>query len=153
MKSLVEREATLLVAIDRAEKGKYDFKNCATRKGKVCIEDVAAALFVCKGLITDAAALLGVNRSRISRAVTESVELLDILKEQREIVVDLAEKRLFEAVDDGEAWAVKEVLKSLGANRGYGNKVEVTNVTLTANEILDNVDYSLDGVEVGLAVR
>ena len=78
-----------------------------------------------KGMVCLAAAKLGCdpdtihNRAKTSRAVAQS------LREERGRVVDLAELKLFKAIENGERWAVQLCLKTLGRDRGYVERQEV----------------------------
>jgi hypothetical protein len=63
-----------------------------------------------------------------------------VLKECRESLVDTAEKKLYEMVEDGDYKAVVYVLSTLGRDRGWGLPAgsvldQSTNNTLIVQEI------------------
>jgi hypothetical protein len=76
---------------------------------------------------------VGVRCRRLTRTVRpqgvkfkkRSPRVNATLQEERGKFLDLAEQRLFEAVDRGAPWAIALVLKTLGRGRGYGDAVDV----------------------------
>jgi hypothetical protein len=48
------------------------------------------------------------------------------LQDERERMIDTAESALYVALSKQEAWAVSLVLKTIGKNRGYVERHEVT---------------------------
>lgn len=48
------------------------------------------------------------------------------IKDEREALVDLGELALYKQVQNGEAWAVTLLLKTLGKDRGYVERSEHT---------------------------
>ena len=97
-----------------------------TTLNQIKLEDVKQTLIETRGLITMAAKRLGCSRSTIYNYLNEHEELRETLEEARQLQVDMAESKLFDAVDRGEPWAVNTVLKTLGRDRGYGERVEIT---------------------------
>ena len=97
-----------------------------TTLNQIKLEDVKQTLIETRGLITMAARRLGCSRSTIYNYLNEHEELRETLEEARQLQVDMAESKLFDAVDRGEPWAVNTVLKTLGRDRGYGERVEIT---------------------------
>lgn len=86
---------------------------------------------------------LGVGRSAISMFLKKNPEMGDFLNEEKEMIVDLAENQLLQALNRGEKWAVLRVLDTLGRKRGYSkdgpieeikdNKLEVKVVQVNIN--------------------
>jgi hypothetical protein len=89
-------------------------------------EAMIDALRQTNGLVSLAAKRMGCSASTIySRAhTTKSVQ--QAITDSREELVDIAELALRAAVTGKEAWAVALVLKTLGKNRGYVERQEVT---------------------------
>lgn len=84
-------------------------------------DEVIAALHANRGLIALAARDLGVSRQALYARVKRDPELLACIEHEREAIVDLAEQKLFEALDRGERWAIMAVLSRLGRHRGWGD--------------------------------
>ena len=93
---------------------------------KYTTEQIIDALRAKKGLIYLAAGLLGCAPSTIYRKADHVKAVEDAIKDARGILVDHAEEKLSAAVDAGEPWAVSMVLKTLGKDRGYTERQEVT---------------------------
>ena len=68
------------------------------------------------------ATMLQVSREAIRKRVQANDTLMEIAREEREGVVDVAESALQRAVLNGEAWAVQFTLRNLGRDRGYFEK-------------------------------
>lgn len=88
--------------------------------------DIIAALERTHGMIYLAAKELGCNPSTIYRRADKNKEIQSIIDSFRGQLVDKAELKLEQAVMNGEPWAVTLTLKSLGKNRGYVERQEVT---------------------------
>lgn len=84
-------------------------------------DEVIAALQANRGLIALAARDLGVSRQALYARIKRDQELLACIEHEREAIVDLAEQKLFEALDRGERWAVMTVLSRLGRYRGWSD--------------------------------
>lgn len=93
---------------------------------KVTIDEVKAALVRNRGLLNPTARDLRVSRAALVSRVSNHDELKVLLAECRESVVDDAENKLFQALDLGEKWAIMLILQSLGKERGYTNRTELT---------------------------
>jgi hypothetical protein len=68
------------------------------------------------------AKMLSCTREAIWKRVQKSERLQEIVRDEREGVVDVAEGALQRAVLNGEAWAVQFTLRNLGRDRGYFEK-------------------------------
>lgn len=95
-------------------------------KAKLSPEDVLLALRRTNGIQAAAAILLGVHRNTIANYIRAHPEVKEEYDSQRETFVDLAEQKLFEKVKDGDWNAIRFVLATLGKNRGYSERSEVT---------------------------
>lgn len=86
---------------------------------------VVEAIKVSRGMISTAAESLGCDRRTVERYADRYPAVRQAITEQREAVVDVAESRLFTAIDGSEPWAVSLCLRTIGRGRGYGDVVEV----------------------------
>jgi len=101
--------------------------------------DIIAALERTHGMIYLAAKELGCNPSTIYRRADKNKEIQSIIDSFRGQLVDKAELKLEQAVMNGEPWAVTLTLKSLGKNRGYVERQEITGADGSAQKI--EVEY------------
>lgn len=91
------------------------------------IEECRTALWANNGNISQAATMLKVTSLRLRRFIDQSPRLSAELQESRELLMDLAEQNVAEALQDKEDKVrvdnmSKFVLSNLGARRGYGPK-------------------------------
>lgn len=101
------------------------------RKGKAVAPratsaQVAAALDKSRGLVSVAARALGISRTTLYAYVEKDPALQAALSDARELTTDVAEAKLFQAVEKGEAWAICFYLKTQGKGRGYVERQEHT---------------------------
>ncbi len=96
---------------------------------------VAEALKKTSANMSLAAKSLGVARSSLYDFVNKHPDLKEIISDERESLVDIAESALKSAVVGKEAWAVCFTLKTLGKGRGYVERVEQTGANGGAIEI------------------
>ena len=89
-------------------------------------ETVVLALRQTNGVKAAAAMLLNVHRNTIENYLKRYPEIKAEYEAQRETLVDLAEQKLFQKVKDGDWNAIRFVLATLGKNRGYAERREVT---------------------------
>lgn len=71
------------------------------------------------GNLTAVARLLGVCREAVELYIKAHPELNAVLREAREVTIDLSEWQLRDAIFDREPWAIKLVLETIGKHRGY----------------------------------
>jgi len=89
-------------------------------------EQIIEALRATNGLVSLAARQLGCvpgtiyNRAKNTKSVQQAID------DCRDELIDHAELALRSAVLDKEPWAVGLVLKTLGKNRGYVERQEIT---------------------------
>src|SRR5262245_30739542 len=87
--------------------------------------EVAEALRANRGLVTLAARRLGCSRRTIANYVDRCPGVAEALTEAREAQLDVAEARLFQAIDEGELAAITFYLRTVGRHRGYSERHEV----------------------------
>jgi hypothetical protein len=88
-------------------------------------EQVAEALLRSKGLITVAARALDCDPATVRNYIKRYASVAKAKEESREGIKDLAEARLFQAIDKGEAWAIAMLLRTVGRDRGYVERSEI----------------------------
>jgi hypothetical protein len=87
-------------------------------------EVMADALMKSKGLISVAARHLECDVNTVRRYIKQYASVQKAKDEAREGIKDLAEARLFQAIDRGEPWAVGMLLRTVGKDRGYVERSE-----------------------------
>lgn len=87
--------------------------------------DVRAALVKNHGLVTHAATDLGCTRQAVYDAMRRWPDLEDDRRQARAGVIDMGEGALYRKAAAGEAWAVQFLLRTLGRERGYGDRLEL----------------------------
>jgi len=99
-------------------------------------QEIAFAIIDCGGYVSAIAKTLGCKIESIRNAINSNPELKELVYEQREELLDNAERGLVKAVNAGKLEAIKFVLSRLGRNRGYGQKLEVENTGETSSRIV-----------------
>ncbi len=74
-----------------------------------------------EGSLGRAAEALGIARDELMEIVVRTPDMLDFVRDVREQHADNSQAFLGESVEAGAPWAIKYALRTLGANRGYGN--------------------------------
>jgi hypothetical protein len=87
---------------------------------------VAEALHATRGLVYLAAQRLGCDPDTIMNYCKRYPTVEQAKHDARGALRDMAESRLWEAVDRSEAWAVAFCLKTIGRSRGYGERLDLT---------------------------
>jgi hypothetical protein len=90
-------------------------------------KQIASALKRARGMVYVAARHLKCSPNTIKARLETSEELREVREEARGLIVDTGELKLVDAVEAGEAWAVKYLLATQGKDRGYVEKQEVDN--------------------------
>lgn len=87
-------------------------------------DDIGHALRAANGLVSVAAKQLGMARQSLYERINREPELAAILKDARETVLDIAEGRLLQKVNQGDLGAICFLLKCQGKARGWIEKPE-----------------------------
>lgn len=116
--------------IDNGVEG-YNFPKCATAldpRGPYHKEDVIAAMIVAAGNYADMAKFLGRSRAAVKRYVESNDDVAEFYSNYREGMLDTVEANLFrEAMKPtGDLGVQKWLLSTVGKNRGYSSRSEVT---------------------------
>jgi transposase-like protein len=89
-------------------------------------EQIIKALKETNGMIYLAARRLGCTPQTIYNRANRTQVIKQAIEDSRGEIVDLAEQKLRLAILAGEPWAVALTLKTLGKQRGYVERQEVT---------------------------
>ena len=109
------------------------------RKREYTDEAMVKALTQTKGLVYLAADIVGCHYDTIYDRAKESEAVASAMRRARGKVVDVAESKLFEAVEAGNMKAVMFALRNLGKDRGYFEKTEVEQTSKTRLVIEEDV--------------
>ena len=97
-------------------------------KRRISNDEMIAAIQEAHGLVLVAAARLGCSTNTIYRRADQFASVRSALQSARDEIVDLAEAKLYQAVQAGEPWAIALVLRTLGRKRGYVERQEFAGV-------------------------
>ncbi len=89
-------------------------------------EQFIEALEKSMGIMSQAAKKIGVERTTPYRWMREDEEFKDRCDEVQNVVLDFAETKLFELVQEGHPSATIFLLKTRGKERGYVERQEIT---------------------------
>lgn len=107
------------------EKNGKSFKAVERRlaaKYRLTPEAVCEAITLERGLLQDVALRLGVSRSVLRTYIGERPTCSQALKEAREAMGDVAERKLFELIEAGDVRCIMYYLSTVHKARGYGVK-------------------------------
>jgi hypothetical protein len=104
--------------------------------GKLTKKRVEEAIRASHGVLTVAARALGVSRQGLYFAIQRH-GLESLLREVREEFLDEVESRLIQAALQGKPWAVMFVLKTVGKERGYTERVEQVSLEGVEFKVVD----------------
>ena len=96
------------------------------RPRKFTAAQVIEALHATKGTVCFAARLLGCDVDTIQNYCKRFPTVMAAKKEHQAELVDLAYLKLWDAVERGDMWAVLFTLRTLGKDRGFSERYEVT---------------------------
>ena len=99
-----------------------------TNKSERKVSDAAIASEIIEqcGNVSAIARELKMRRGAVQERINVSVDLTLVLGENRESVIDDSETNMFRAVKAGDLPASKFILSTIGKNRGYGTRTELT---------------------------
>jgi hypothetical protein len=96
------------------------------RKPRYTPHEVANALHETKGMQFVAAKRLGCSQDTIARYIERYALVRQAARYERGEMIDVAELKLWQAIQNGEPWAIKLCLMTLGKDRGYVERQEHT---------------------------
>lgn len=88
-------------------------------------QQIRDALREAKGFVSRAAEALGCSQQTIRNRLDKSEVVKAVVEEINESNLDRAETRLFDAIDNGEPWAIKFFLAYKGRSRGYQDSKKI----------------------------
>ena len=88
-------------------------------------EKIAEALEASCGIQTTAAKMIGLTQSGVSRRISTSPYLQQVIHEIREEILDICETELFKKIRSGNLTALIYYTKCFGKQRGYLEKAEL----------------------------
>jgi hypothetical protein len=80
------------------------------------------------GIVSQATKRVGIDRTTPYRWMKEDDDFKARVEEIQNVVLDFAESKLFNLVDEGQPAAVIFLLKTKGKNRGYVERQEISGV-------------------------
>src|ERR1043165_7762718 len=89
-------------------------------------KEVAQAIRQTKGMLYLAAKRLGCSYQTVLNYCDRYKLVEEVRQAQRGEMVDLAEIKLYQSIQKGEAWGIAFCLKTLGKDRGFVERQEVT---------------------------
>lgn len=89
-------------------------------------EAMIKAIEAANGMVYVAARKLGCAANTVYNYAKRYPKVQAAIDEQRGILLDTAELALLKAITNGEGWAVCFTLKTLGKQRGYVERQEIT---------------------------
>jgi len=91
---------------------------------KLSVEKITQGLEKAKGNVTVCANLLGCSRKQIYVWFEKHPELLEVRDEAENQILDLAESKLAQQINDSNMTAIIFLLKTKGRKRGYVERIE-----------------------------
>src|SRR5215831_11701700 len=88
-----------------------------------------------RGNMASCAREFGVTRQRIQQIVSADAELSAIVDEETETFIDVAESKLYEAIEAGNVVATIFFLKTRAKHRGYIERAELVPIQPTGIEV------------------
>jgi hypothetical protein len=89
-------------------------------------EDVSFELVRHKGKLTPTAKALGVCSSYVRQRIRENPSVMDAYLHARDEIVDSAEQVMMDKLKEGSERAAMYILSTLGKDRGYTERHEIT---------------------------
>lgn len=90
------------------------------------VEQVIESVHKCHGLLAAVARDLSISRQTAYRYTKNYPTVAAAVHDEREEMIDIAEKGLVQAVQRGNIVAIMFLLKTIGKERGYVDRQEVT---------------------------
>lgn len=107
---------------------------------KVSNEDLIKMYEKKGGNISATCIALGITRQTFFNYRNADKKLAQRLDDVSESLIDFAESKLVEQINDGNLTAIIFFLKTKGKNRGYVERVENENVTNPFEDLMKNLD-------------
>lgn len=121
------------------------------RPQKYTTKEIIDALKKTKGAIYLASELLGCHADTIYERAKKSPQVQKTIDSYRGKLLDVAELKLLQAVNNGESWAIAFCLKSIGRDRGYGDRIDLMMQLGLNTETLRTLKQHADSAGVPLS--
>jgi hypothetical protein len=108
---------------------------------------VIAALQACRGMVYLAARHLQCDPGTIMNYCKKYPAVEQAKHDSRGELLDLAEVKLWQAIQRDESWAIAFCLKTIGRSRGYGERLDL-NVSIQAAAAKVAAEFGLSVQEV-----
>jgi Bacterial regulatory protein, Fis family len=89
-------------------------------------DDAISAITATAGNLSEAAERLGVCRQTLYTFAKARPKVQEAIAHGRAVIVDKAERKLVEAIEAGESWAIALTLRTLGKFRGWVEAKDLT---------------------------
>lgn len=110
----------------------------------VPIKEVKRELRRAKGIVSVAATNLGISATALHRRIQRNKSLQLVKWEAREGIIDMAEAKLFKAINAEDWRAVKYTLSTLGKKRGYVERVETMDIEVEKKQVFKIDDLVIE---------
>lgn len=112
-------------------------------KSKKTIAEYEDAIVKSNGVYSNVAKILGVTYAAAWNKIRKNPRLFELMRQQREILVDSAENVVIEAMNKSDSESVsvaKWILARIGRDRGWGSHQQVALDTKITLEFADDWD-------------
>jgi hypothetical protein len=117
------------------------------KKNRYTASQVIAALHKTRGMVYLAARLLHCDPDTVMNYCKRFPTVEQAKHDARGELLDVAEVKLWDAVQRGEAWAITFCLKTVGRARGYGERLDL-NVSIQAAAAKVAAEFGLSAADV-----
>lgn len=129
--------------------GEYDFESCETRVdpiGPYNKTDVIYAIHVTRANYSKAAALLGRSRRSLKTYVDSQPDVLEFVQDIIQAKIDDIEEKYFESALSGDGANARHILETLGKDRGFTKRTELTGKDGGPIDVNDPISKMLEAV-------
>jgi hypothetical protein len=117
------------------------------KRHRYTAQQVIEALKATRGMVYLAARLLGCDPDTVMNYCKRFPTVEAAKQDARGELLDVAEAKLWQAVQRGESWAIAFALKTIGRSRGYGERLDL-NVSIQAAAAKVAAEFGLSAAEV-----
>lgn len=111
---------------------------------------IMAAVESSRGLVYLAAKNLNCDPATIHHRAQRNPKIREAIENERGLIVDFAESKLVNSVNNGEAWAVCFLLKTQGRKRGYTERTEI--ISESRVNVVQNLEKLSDEQLTAIAI-
>lgn len=107
------------------------------------IKQITHALRAKSGNVTEAAQGLGITRYGLQKRIARSDELRQLVQDEREAIVDMAESAIRGKIREGDTASIIYTLKTQGGARGWSEQYQLKH----SGETVLRIVYGDDGTD------